>query len=206
MSGPVSDGTPSLDAPQFMHANGLKFAYLEAGEGPLVICLHGFPDTAWSFRPLLSRLAATGFHAVAPFMRGYAPSELAADDDYSLLALGRDVIALVEHFGAPRAALVGHDWGAATAFAAAAMRPDRITRFVAAAVPHPRRFLLRPSWAQLRASSYMLKFQFPGWAERRIPANDYEWLRKLIHRWSPRWRFGESEMALIKRSLGEPRR
>lgn len=191
---------------KFIRANGLQFAYLEAGEGPLVICLHGFPDTAWSFRPLLAQLAARGFRAVAPFLRGYGPTDLAPDDDYSLLSLGRDVIALVEHFGVPTASLVGHDWGAVTAYAAAAMRPDRIHRFVAAAVPHPRRFLLRPSWAQLRASSYMFKFQFPGWGERRIPADNYEWLRALMQRWSPRWRFGEGEMALLKGSIGEPRR
>ena len=206
MSAVVAEGVSGLESPRFIRANDLQFAYLEAGEGPLVICLHGFPDTAWSFRPLLAELAAAGFRAVAPFLRGYGPTDLAPDDDYSLLALGRDVIALMEHFAVPTASLVGHDWGAAIAYAAATMRPDRISRFAAAAVPHPRRYLLRPSWDQLRASSYMLKFQFPGWADRRIPANNYEWLRAMIQRWSPRWRFGEPELALLKAAIGEPRR
>ena len=192
--------------PHFIRANGLQFAYLEAGEGPLVLCLHGFPDTPWSFRTLLTRLAGKGFRAVAPFMRGYAPTDLAPDDDYSLLALGRDVIALIEHFGAPTALLVGHDWGAATAYAAAGLRPDRVRRFVAAAVPHPRRFLLRPGWAQLKASTYMLKFQFPGWAERRIPRHNYEWLLAQMRRWSPQWIPGEAQLASIRAAIGEPRR
>jgi pimeloyl-ACP methyl ester carboxylesterase len=191
---------------QFIRANGIQFGYLEAGEGPLVICLHGFPDTPWSFRPLLTRLAGKGFRAIAPFLRGYAPTDLSPNDDYSLLTLGRDVIALIEHFGAPLAYVVGHDWGAAIAYAAAGLRPDRIRRIVTAAVPHPRHFLLHPSGAQIRASSYMLKFQFAGWAERRVRANDFEWLVNLMQRWSPGWRITEADLVPVKAALSDPRR
>ncbi|MBV8063368.1 MAG: alpha/beta fold hydrolase, partial [Nevskia sp.] len=154
--------TAADQQPRYIRANGMEFAYLEQGEGPLVLCLHGFPDTAWSMAGLLRRLAAAGFRGVAPFMRGYAPGGIPDDRDYSVLALGRDVIALTEHFGAQQALVIGHDWGAAAAYAAAAQRPDRIRRIVTAGVPHLRRFLLRPSRAQLRASHYMFKFQLPG--------------------------------------------
>src|SRR5437667_253414 len=82
-----------------VNANGLEFAYLEAGSGPLALCLHGFPDSAWSWRHLLSELAAAGFHAVAPFMRGYAPTQVPDDAHYYPAALGADACALHAAFG-----------------------------------------------------------------------------------------------------------
>lgn len=192
--------------PRYVRANGMEFAYLAAGEGPLVLCLHGFPDTAWSFGDLIGRLAAAGYRAIAPFMRGYAPSDIAPDRDYSCLALGRDVIALLEHLEVPDAALVGHDWGAAAAYAAAALRPDRIRRVVTAAVPHLRRFLLRPTRAQLRRSSYMFKFQLPGWPERRIRRDDFAWLLDLARSWSPGWELPPAYVERVKQAFAEPER
>ncbi len=192
--------------PQFIRANGLNFAYLSQGEGPLVLCLHGFPDTAWSFRDLLSRLADAGYHAVAPFMRGYPPTELPKDGDYGVLALGRDVIALIEDFGVPQAYLVGHDWGAAATYAAAALRPDRVRRCVTAALPHLRRFMLRPTLKQLRAASYMLKFQIPRWSERRIAKDDFAWLRQLGEQASPGWHPTEDVLAPVRAALADPAR
>ena len=75
-----------------IQANGLEFGYLEAGTGPLVLCMHGFPDTANSYRHLLPALADAGFHAVAPFMRGYAPSQIPTDGVYQTAAFGQDTI------------------------------------------------------------------------------------------------------------------
>ncbi len=177
--------------PRFIHANGLEIAYLEARPddlaSPLVLCLHGFPDTAWSFTDLLQRLAAAGYRAVAPFMRGYTPSALAPDGDYSIITLGRDVIALLEHFGADQGYVVGHDWGAAAAYAAAALRPDRVAGITVAGVPHLRRFFLRPSRDQLKASHYIFGFQLPRTPERRMARDDFAWLRDLVHSWSPNW-------------------
>ena len=153
---------------------------------PLVLVLHGFPDTADSFRPLLKALAGAGLRAAAVYQRGYAPTELAADRDYSPLMLGRDVLALIEHFGVEKAWLVGHDWGAVAAYAAAAMRPDRVAGVVAASVPHLRRYLLRLSRGQLRASRYMLRFQWPG-AERALARDGFAALDALVREWSPGW-------------------
>ncbi|MDR3415293.1 MAG: alpha/beta hydrolase [Nevskia sp.] len=192
--------------PRYIRANGMEFAYLEAGEGPLVLCLHGFPDTAWSLGGLVRALAGAGFRACAPFMRGYPPSAIPDDRDYSGLALGRDVIALAEHFGAQEAMVVGHDWGAMAAYAAAALRPDRIKRIVTAAVPHPRRFLLRPARQQLRASHYMFKVQVPGWADRRIRENDFAWLRDLAASWSPGWEPTEEYFGPVKAAFADPAR
>src|SRR3954451_482469 len=96
-------------------SNGLTVGYLEDGppDGPLALCLHGFPDSAWSWRYLLPALAGAGFHAVAPFLRGYAPTALAPDGRYQTGALVSDAIALHGALGGDeRAVLIGHDWGA----------------------------------------------------------------------------------------------
>lgn len=192
--------------PRWIRANGLDFAVLEAGEGPLVICLHGFPDTAWNMRPLLTALAAAGYHAVAPFTRGYAPTSLATDGDYRTTTLARDALALIEAFGKQRAFIVGHDWGAATAYIAATLHPEKVRGIVTAAVPHLRRFLLRPTFAQLYRSRYMGFFQFRGISERRVIADDFRWLRELIHRWSPQWNFTEEDFAPLKSGFSDPAR
>lgn len=198
----------------YIRANDLEFAYLEAlpastpnaKAAPLVLVLHGFPDTAQSYAEVVQQLADTGYHAVAPFLRGYQPSELPEDGDYSVLALGRDVIALMEHFGADQAFLVGHDWGALAAYAAAALRPDRIRGIVTFGVPHPRRVLLRPSLAQLTALDYAFKFQWPLWAERRIKMNGFAWLIDLVKRWSPDWTPTEAYLAQLRTVFADPAR
>lgn len=192
--------------PRWIRANGLDFAVLEAGDGPLVLCLHGFPDTAWSMRSLVLALAKAGYHAVAPFNRGYAPSSLAVDDDYRTTTLARDALALIEALGEKKAFIVGHDWGAATAYLAAAAAPEKVGAVVTAAVPHLRRFLLRPSLSQLYRSRYMGFFQLRGVPERRIVADDFRSLRALIRRWSPDWAFTEEEFAPLKACFSDPAR
>lgn len=192
--------------PRSIRANGLEFAYLEAGQGPLVLCLHGFPDTAWSFAPTVEALARAGFRAVAVFMRGYQPSAIPDDGDYRISTLGRDVIALIDHLGAQRAFVVGHDWGAVATYVAAALRPDRFQGIVTAGMPHLRRFLLRPQLRQLQRSRYMGFFQLPMIPERRIRAKDFDWLRRLIREWSPNWQFSERDLMPLKTMFNEPER
>ena len=172
--------------PRFITANGLEFGLLEAGpeHGELLLFAHGFPDTAWSFEPVLLALAESGYRVVAPFMRGYLPTGIPADGDYRVATLARDLIALIDELGASRAVIVGHDWGAVAAYTAAALRPDRVRAVVCAAIPHLRRFLLRPTAAQLWRSRYMLRFQWPD-AESMLAANDFAALRTLAQAWSP---------------------
>lgn len=192
--------------PRWIRANGLDFSILEAGEGPLVLCLHGFPDTAWNMRPLLSALADAGYHAVAPFMRGYAPTSLASDGDYRATTLASDALGLIDALGEKQAFIVGHDWGAVTAYIAAATDSNKVRGIVTAAIPHLRRFLLRPTLAQLYRSRYMGFFQLRGIPERRIVADDFRSLRELIHRWSPGWKFTEEEFAPLKSGFSDPAR
>ena len=126
-------------------AHGVELHYLACGDGPLALCLHGFPDSAYTWRHLLPLLADAGFRAVAPFQRGYAPS--AVPDDGILQIGGAEHGRHRAHDalgGDERAVLVGHDWGAATAYGAAGHAPERWRRVVAMAVP-PGGALAQPS-------------------------------------------------------------
>jgi pimeloyl-ACP methyl ester carboxylesterase len=185
-----------------IQANGIDFAYLEKGEGPLVLCLHGFPDTAHGFEETLSALAAAGFRAVAPFMRGYYPSGLSAEGDYSVLSLGKDVLALIDAFEADTAIVIGHDWGAFAAYTAANLQPEKISRLVLMCVPHMHN--TRMSWAQLKKSWYVFFFQLPWWPERTLPKNNYEFIDNLYRAWSPGWDPDQFKLEPLKKALAMP--
>jgi len=113
------------DGIRFVDANGIRFGYLESGKGPLVLLVHGFPDTAHSWDVVRPALGEAGFRAVAIFTRGYAPSSIPRDGRYDSDTLGRDLLALVQALGEERAVIVGHDWGASAAYSAATLDPSR---------------------------------------------------------------------------------
>ncbi|MQY08384.1 alpha/beta fold hydrolase [Actinomadura macrotermitis] len=146
-------------------ANGLDFGYLEAGpdDGPLALCLHGFPDSAHTWRHLLPELAAAGYRAVAPFSRGYAPTGVPEDGAYQAGALAADANALHDAFGGgPDAVIIGHDWGAFATYGASAHAPGRWRKAVAMSVP-PLGALMGAffTYEQLKRSFYIFVFQTP---------------------------------------------
>src|SRR5262249_9610765 len=122
---------PTLDA------NGLRFAYLEEGTGPLVVLVHGFPDTAHTWDAVRPALASAGYRAVSPYTRGYHRTEIPKDGRYDVETLGRDVLSWIGALGETSAVVVGHDWGATAAYAAAALAPDRVRFLATVALPHP---------------------------------------------------------------------
>ena len=126
-------------------ANGLEFAYLwRARRRAVALCLHGFPDSAHTWRYLLPELASAGFRAVAPFLRGYAPTQLAPDGRYQIGAVVQDTNALHEALGGDEdAVLIGHDWGALATYGAVAHQPTRWRPAVTAGSPPPRRSACR---------------------------------------------------------------
>ena len=154
-------------------ANGIRFHAVAAGpaEGPLVLLLHGFPELGRSWRHQLPALAAAGYRAVAPDLRGYGETGLAGP--YDVATLTDDVAGLVRALGHERATLVGHDWGGAVAWAVAARRPELVERLVAVNSPPATALFeaMRRSWSQLRKSWYILFFQLPWLPERRMAAN-----------------------------------
>lgn len=187
-------------------ANGLDFAFLEEGppEGPLALCLHGFPDSAHSFRHLLPELAAAGYHAVAPWIRGYRPTAVPADGAYHQAALGSDTLALHEALGGDaRAVLVGHDWGALAAYVAAPAAPERWRRVVAMAVP-PAGALgtVLLDYDQLKRSFYFWLFQTPL-AEVALAKDDLAFIGRLWDDWSPGYD-NAWDVSRVKQSLAEP--
>lgn len=172
--------------PAFIHANGIDFAYFEMGDGPLALCLHGYPDTAHTYRFLLPALAEAGYRAVAPFSRGYAPTGFAPDGAYQCGVLGLDANALHEALGGDaEAVLIGHDWGALGTYSAATLNPDRWRRVVAMAVP-PGAVTAAGyfSFDQLKLSWYMF-FQLNPLADMVLPTDNYEFIARLWADWSP---------------------
>jgi pimeloyl-ACP methyl ester carboxylesterase len=171
-----------------VEANGVDFAVLTEGpeDGPLALCLHGFPDSARTWRHLAPGLARAGFRVAAPYMRGYAPSAVPADGRYQTGALVADACALHQALGADqRAVVIGHDWGAVAALGAGAMHPDYWSRVVAASVP-PGPALAQGflDYDQLRRSWYMFFFQSPL-ADLAVPLGDLSFIERLWRDWSP---------------------
>lgn len=186
-------------------ANGLRFPAQATGQGPLVLLLHGFPDTAETFAHQLPALAAAGYRAVAPTLRGYVPQTQPADDDYHAIRMAEDVLGIADALGAQRFHLIGHDWGATIGFAAAGMAPDRIASFAALAVPHPARFgaLIASDAAQQARSGYIFAFQSHD-AEAMILADDCAYLETLWRTWSPGWHFANEDFAAVRAAFAQP--
>jgi pimeloyl-ACP methyl ester carboxylesterase len=186
--------------------NGIEFSYLESGppEGPLALCLHGFPDSAHTWRHLMPALAEAGYHAVAPWMRGYAPTEIPDDGIYQLGALAVDASALHSALGGDgRAVLVGHDWGAYASYGAASLHPERWRRVVTMAVPplaaSAASFF---TYAQMKRSFYIFLFQTPI-AEMAVSADGHEFIDHLWEDWSPGYD-AVWDVARVKESIGDP--
>jgi len=156
-------------------ANGLRFHVARAGDGPLMLFLHGFPEYWAMWRPMLEHFGARGWCAVAPDMRGYNLSEKPAEvEAYRPKHLGADVLALAEHYTKEKFVLVAHDWGGAVAWGVAIARPQRLGKLVMLNSPHPYIFWreLCRNPAQQKASAYMTLFRLPK-AERVLSENGY---------------------------------
>ncbi|MEM1246981.1 MAG: alpha/beta hydrolase [Acidobacteriota bacterium] len=185
-----------------VNANGLEFHYLEMGDGPLVLMLHGFPDHARTFRHQMPALAEAGYRVVAPYMRGYGATKAPDGGPFSVPKLGEDIVALIDALGAETAVVVGHDWGAAASYAAAGLAPEKISKLVTMAVPYgpglAGAFVTDPE--QQRRSWYMFFFQTPI-AELAVAHDDFAFIDRLWTDWSPGFVLEESEMRLLKETL-----
>jgi pimeloyl-ACP methyl ester carboxylesterase len=171
-----------------VEANGVTFQYLEAGQGPLVLCLHGFPDNAHTYAELLPALAAAGFRGVAPFMRGYAPTSPSPDGRYQSVLLAQDVVALVAALGRGRAFLVGHDWGATATYGAAVLAPERLHRIVTIGAAHPGavRGRLAARYERHKGLWHAYFFQMP-FAEQVVADDDFAFIEQWWRDASPEY-------------------
>jgi pimeloyl-ACP methyl ester carboxylesterase len=158
-----------------MHVDvdGTRIHVEVTGEGRPVVLLHGFPDSGRMWAPQVAALAAAGFQVIVPDLRGYGGSDKPADvESYASPFLAGDVLGVLDHLGHERAHVVGHDWGAAVAWAIASLVPDRVDHLVALSVGFPGSFA-SAGWAQREKSWYMLLFQFEGIAEQWLTADGW---------------------------------
>ena len=158
-----------------VETNGIRMHLAEAGEGPLVVLCHGFPESWYSWRHQLPALAEAGFRAVAPDMRGYGQTDRPdAIDQYTLFHILGDMVGVLDALGADRAFIAGHDWGAIVAWHAAQLRPDRFRGAIGLSVPFRARGPVRPTTIMPQTDDaiwYQLYFQEPGVAEAEYDRN-----------------------------------
>lgn len=187
------------DAARSIEANRLRFAYFEQGTGPLVLLLHGFPDTPHTWHDVMPRLAAEGCRAVAPFMRGYRPTAI-PQRDTDMETLARDALGLIDALGEKTAVVVGHDWGATAAYGVASLAPERVRKLFTLAIPHPSalRRTLRTAWGV----RHFFAYKMPG-AARRFAKNDFAALRAIYERWSPEWTPSDAELAPVRECFAD---
>jgi len=169
---------------RFVETSGIRMHIAECGEGPLVLLCHGFPESWYSWRHQLEALAAAGFRAVAPDMRGYGQTDRPAEiEKYTLLHLVGDMVGLLDALEAPTAAIAGHDWGAPVAWHAALLRPDRFRAVIGLSVPFRPRGSRRPTSAMPQTDEavfYQLYFQQPGVAEAELGRDPRRTLRMVL--------------------------
>ncbi len=152
--------------------NGVGIEYQVTGRGRPVVLLHGFPDSGRLWRHQVTALAEAGFQVIVPDLRGYGRSDKPSEvEAYSLPLLAGDVMAVLADAGAERAHVVGHDWGAALAWAIASLAPGSVDHLAVLSVGHPSTF--RRTLEQRQKSWYMLLFQFEGVAERWLTEDNW---------------------------------
>jgi pimeloyl-ACP methyl ester carboxylesterase len=187
-------------------ANGTDFSYLECGTGKLALLLHGFPDTAQTWRHLMPQLADMGYRVVAPFMRGYAPSAVPSDGCFQTAMLARDANALHESLGGDsEAIIIGHDWGAPSCYGAAIDAPTRWHRVVGMAVPPTAALGMAfvQNLEQIKKSWYMFFFQH-GLADLVVGANNHAFIEMLWRDWSPSYD-AKVDLEFVRKSLADPK-
>lgn len=191
----------------YAQLGGVRLHYAECGAGDdLVILLHGFPECWYSWRHQLPVLGER-FHVVAPDMRGFNLSDKPPRvEDYRIEFLVEDVVGLIKHFGKEKAAIVGHDWGAAVAWAVAQRRPELISRLAALQVPPPAAWKENYTLRQFLRSWYMFFFQLPRLPEWWAGANDFARVERMYKETSFRsGAFADEDIAVYKEALRQPR-
>jgi pimeloyl-ACP methyl ester carboxylesterase len=192
MSRPVDESCVLVDGPwthRFVGANGTRFHVVEAGAGPLVLFLHGFPEFWWAWHDVMVRVADAGFRAVAIDLRGYGASDKPPRgyDGYTMAA---DVTGLIRALGERSAMIVGAGAGGMIGWTAAAFHPTMVNRLVVLGAAHPLRLraaLFADPRGQLAASRTILRFQVPRY-EHVLTRDDAALIGDLMHRWSaPAW-------------------
>ena len=195
---------------QYIETNGIRLHVLQDGpkDGPLVILLHGFPEFSYGWRQQIPFLASAGYQVWAPDQRGYnlsdKPDGIAA---YSINELAADVVGLIDASGRKQVFLIGHDWGAAVAWAVANKYPERLLKMVILNVPHPAVMVkfLRSSFAQLRKSWYMFFFQLPWLPEYLSRLRNWNAVIQVLIKSSRPGTFTQTDIDTYRQAWAQPK-
>ncbi len=179
-----------------------RFRYHDAGTGPAVVLLHGFPDGPESWAATSELLVDAGYRVITPFLRGYHSDTRVPGRAYGRDEIGGDVIGLLDALELDRAVIAGHDWGSSAAWSALRLASERIDGIVAIAVPHPAS--LKPSLSLMWQTRHFAYFKLP-FSDQRTARNDLAYIERLYDRWAPKWTAEErrSTVARAKEILGD---
>lgn len=187
---------------QSIKVNGVRLAYLEAGQGPLVLLLHGFPDDAWTWSFQLSALAEAGYRVIAPFLRGYPPSEVPADGSCTSRSNGADAAAILRALSDGPAYVVGHDWGGLATYVVLAESPELVRCAAVEAVTHPAMLLpILENPALVHHLFHVWFLQVEGRAQRGLCANRFALVDYLWEHWTADGHDDSEHVARLRRDV-----
>ncbi|QPC43095.1 alpha/beta hydrolase [Kaustia mangrovi] len=181
-----------------------RLAYRELGSGLPIVALHGFPDTYRTWDAMSGALSDDGYRVITVAMRGYAPSDVPSNEDYSLHRLARDVTELLDQLDIDRAVILGHDWGASTAYALAAIAPERVESLIALAIPPLSVF--RSGWRERWARPHNIYLRYGRISNWWLRRNNFAEVRRLYDLWSPNWDVPDNHIETVIAALMPPER
>jgi pimeloyl-ACP methyl ester carboxylesterase len=185
----------------------VRLRYVDAGDRPLVVLLHGFPEFWYGWRHQIEPLAGAGFRVLVPDQRGYNLSDKPKGvRSYGIDLLGRDILGLIDEAGREKAFVVGHDWGGAVGWWLGAKHPERLEKLALLNIPHPtvmRRYVTT-HLSQARKSWYIFYFQLPGLPERSLRADNWKLAEKSLRVTSRRGTFSDEDLAAYREAWSRP--
>ncbi|MBL4668013.1 MAG: alpha/beta hydrolase [Flavobacteriales bacterium] len=183
--------------------NNLDYYYIEKGVGETILLLHGFPDMANTWDGTISELSKT-HRVIAPFLRGYYPTGIPNDNDFSVKTIADDMVKLMDILAIDKFTLVGQDWGASIGFSVTNLIDERVQKFVSIAIPHPTCLELTPELAYAGRHFFLLGTSDYG--VRYTRKNNFEYIDRLYQRWSPDFKNFQASSNTIKETFKFPNR
>ncbi|XDA96512.1 alpha/beta hydrolase [Sulfitobacter sp. LCG007] len=182
----------------------VTLSYLDAGEGPVIVALHGFPDSWRTWDAFAPALVKAGYRVIRLALRGYAPSGIPADARYDVPALAGDVLGLLDRLAIGRAVVLGHDWGASIAYELAERAPHRLAALIALAVPPPATAI--GGWAERIARPHNIYLGYGAISDWWFRRAGFAEVRRLYRLWSPGWTGNDAHIDTVIGQLSDPAR
>jgi len=195
--------TLSIHSIHHTKINNLDYYYIEEGEGETILLLHGFPDMANTWDETITELSKT-HRVIAPFLRGYYPTGIPENMDFSVKIIADDMVQLMEKSSIDKFTVIGHDWGASIGYAIATLSPNKVEKIVSISIPHPA--CLKPTFEFLYAARHFLIFQTGNYGVRYTRKNNFEFIDRLYQRLSPDYTDFKKSSDAIKETFKFPNR